>query len=52
MMKRKVVSPDIQIKKKQQAQHKQLEKDVKQQLQEDIHAYPKATSKIRKHKAK
>ncbi len=52
MMKRKIVSPDIQIKKKQQAQHKQGEKDLKQQLQEDISAYPKATFKIKKHKAK
>ena len=46
-MKRKVVSPNIQTKKKQQALYKEQERDLKNELKEERVAYPKKPPKKR-----
>ncbi|MCB1080965.1 MAG: hypothetical protein AB7N99_05590 [Simkaniaceae bacterium] len=46
-MKRKVVNPDIQQKKHQQAVAKDQEKDLKHELQEERSAFPKKIPKKR-----
>ncbi len=40
-MKRKIVSPDIQEKKRQQAVAKEQEKDLKHELEEETSSIPK-----------
>lgn len=46
-MKRKVVNPDIQQKKLQQAAHKEQEKDLKHELEAETSSIPKKISKTR-----
>ena len=44
-MKRKVASPDIQVKKRQQAEAKLRKKELKEELKEEMTAYPKKIPK-------
>jgi hypothetical protein len=45
-MKRKVVNPDIEEKKHQQAMHKVQERDLGEELKEERVAYPKKKPKV------
>lgn len=44
-MKRKVVNPDIQVKKRQQALERAQDKDLKHELEEDHASIPKKVPK-------
>ena len=46
-MKRKVVNPDIQQKKRQQAIEKEQNKDLKHEIEDERSAYPKKIPKKR-----
>lgn len=46
-MKRKVVNPDIQVKKRQQALEREQDKDLKHELEDEQVSIPKKVPKTR-----